>query len=627
MNKTLQTYYQEQLKEIQQLIRKAKQFIAGDQVGEAIDQLIRYDEYLSEALDLILDKRRLTKNERDRQNNTIFTKEYEVKASQIAAAVNSKVNELRTRLSNKNQDFPFKDFSLAADLSNIFGDAAPYKQLLAIQKLLKVGRCVAQVRVQQDGGIKVGAGLLIESNYLLTCHELIPNQALAQQTEISIDFIDQSQQGILSYTLDADTWIGDAPLNFVKIKVKEVISSWHLYNGTSNSPKSGQPLLFIDSGQAEDLLGQIQTSRVQQFSDPFLESDPHESVVVPGTPVFNKEGQVIGLHHGSQSGTHRMTTWSAIEHYTEIEEVEIEAAPLPVKEPEPTTKTDLNQAEQPFFGLHHQYTCDRVMHNDHFTPYIDVADQQEQERLHFFYLHGGERQEHLGLFNRFVARLKGQDKDHIKLAQDNGVKIEKVILNFPRSFRLENLKIELPLKVLLAFQLEEKQIEKIENKSLADALSVENSLLYQLRKEDKVCLLINVNESAWNPELTPQAATWFIEDFCQKALPEICPEFFIFFAINYDDEDEEEKAEMQAEVQAALDQGKYTKALFPVLDMVEYRDIKAWFDEYAVFWEHDRKRIRQVRSRHFGTEKTPRYMEDVQDILEDIIEEVNQENT
>ncbi|MEM6379564.1 MAG: hypothetical protein AAF705_15265, partial [Bacteroidota bacterium] len=160
-----------------------------------------------------------------------------------------------------------------------------------------------------------------------------------------------------------------------------------------------------------------------------------------------------------------------------------------------------------------------------------------------------------------------------------------------------------------------------------DALTFENSTIYNYQAKDKVCILINVNESAWNPDLTPKAATWFIEDFCQSSLPAVCPEFFIFFAINYDDEDEEEKIEMQLEVQAALDEGKYTKALFPVLDMVEYRDIKAWFDEYAVFWNYDRKRIRQVRTRHFGTDKTPRFMEDVQDILEKIIEEIKQENT
>lgn len=621
MDKTLKTYYQVQLEKIQQLIRKARKFIAEDRVGEAIDQLVRYDEYLSENLDLILDKRRLTKNERDRQNNLIYTKDYEVKASQIAAAVNGKISNLRTQLSTKNQDFPHKDFTLSANLNSIFGDGAPYKKLKAIQKLLRVSRCICQVHTPQAGALKVGAGILVEGNYLMTSFELIPNAEVAKLAAIKVDFIDHNQEAILSYSLEADTWTGDAHLNFAKIKVKETVSSWHLYTDTSDSPKSGQALLSINSGLAGDLKGQVYLSHLQQFTDPFLKADTEEHSIIPGTPVFNKAGKIVGLHHGSQGESKPITTWNAIQNYEIISVEEPDTSPSST---EVKGKEIEETSAKRYFGAHHQYTCDRVLHNDHFTPYIDVADQQEQERLHFFYLHGGERQEHLGLFNRFVGRLKGQDKDHIKVANDNGAKIEKVIISFPRSFRLENLKIELPLKVLLAFQLEEKQIEKIENKSLADALTVENSLLYQLRKEDKVCLLINVNESAWNPDLTPQAATWFIEDFCQKALPEICPEFFIFFAINYDDEDEDEKAEMQAEVQAALDQGKYTKALFPVLDMVEYRDIKAWFDEYAVFWEHDRKRIRQVRSRHFGNERTPRYMEDVQEILEDIIEEVNQ---
>lgn len=626
MNKTLQTYYQEQLQEIRELIRKAKKRIGEDQVSAAIDLLVQYDEYLSEALDLILNKRALTNNERKRQNNTIFLKDYEVKASQIAKAISDKINDLRDSIAIKNQDFPHKDFTLSGDLNELFGTAAPFKKLLAIQKLLSVSRCVCQVQVQYQNKMEIGTGLLVKGNFLITSHQLISRPELAKSAVLKVDFVDQQRQDILTYSLDADTWMGDPQLNFAKIKVKETISSWHLYAGSYSSPKSGQHLILLDSGPAERLSGQVYSSRLQQFIAPFLSHDAQEYQIQPGTPVFSKEGEIVGLHHGSQASSPQITTWNAIENY---EEIITDDASQPLSSPPQVISNSLEATASStrYFGDHHQYTCDRVHHNDHFTPYIDVADQQEQERLHFFYLHGGERQEHLGLFNRFVARLKGQDKDHIKAAHDNGIKVEKVIINFPRSFRLENLKIELPLKVLLAFQLEEKQIEKIEQKCLADALKVENSILYQLRSEDKVGLLINVNESAWNPDLTPQAATWFIEDFCQKALPEICPEFFIFFAINYDDEDEEETAEMQAEVQAALDQGKYTQALFPVLDMVEYRDIKAWFDEYAVFWEYDRKRIREVRSRHFGKEKTPRYMEDVQEILEDVIEEVNQKNT
>jgi hypothetical protein len=57
--------------------------------------------------------------------------------------------------------------------------------------------------------------------------------------------------------------------------------------------------------------------------------------------------------------------------------------------------------------------------------------------------------------------------------------------------------------------------------------------------------------------------------------------------------------------------------------MVEGRDIKAWFAEYAVYWDHDRKAIRQTQKRHFPDLKEPQYMVDVEDILADIIEEIN----
>jgi hypothetical protein len=614
MSKTLQTYYQEHLQVIQQLTRATSKLIAEDRVGAAIDQLIQFDENLSEALDLVLDKRRLTKNERGRQNNTIFTEQYEVSASQIAQAVLSKIKTLKQQLSQKNQDFPFKDLFLPEHFETAFGKAAPYKTLFFAKELLNISRCICQVQVNHPKGLQSGSGLLIEGNFLITAYELLPDANTAKQSQIKTDYLDGSRSSIKSYALDANTWTGDPTLNFVKIKVQESLSTWNMFAGATHSPKRDQLLLILDNGQKETLEGHLHLSSLQQFTDPFLIGDQSDQTILPGSPVFTKSGQIVGLHHGSQTGIDRMTAWSAIEYYEPVA-AEPVAAPI-IKQP-------LLPNESLRFQEHHKYTCDRIEHNDRFTPYTDLADQHEQDCLHFFYLYGGERQEHLGLFNRFVTRLQGRDKDYIQAPEKGLNKVEKAIISFPRSFELANLKIELPVKVFLEFRLEQKQIEKIEHKCLADALKYPNSLLYQLRRQDKVCLMIEVTESVWDPKLTPQVVTWFIEDFCQKNLPDNSPEFFLFFAINYDDEDHED---IQEEVLAALDNGKYTEALFPVLDMVQNRDIKAWFDEYAVFWGHDRKRIRQVRNRHFGDTKAPRFMEDVQEILKDVIEEVNQEN-
>ncbi|MEM6377048.1 MAG: hypothetical protein AAF705_02475, partial [Bacteroidota bacterium] len=453
----MQTYYLEQLKDVQQLIRKAKKLIGEDRLREAMGQLVRYDEYLSEVLDLVLNQREWSINERAKQSNTIHVKDYEVKASQIAKAVNDKINNLRDQLAVKNQEFPYKEIVLSTDLTLLFGKAAPYKKLLATQKLLGINRCICQVQVNLNGRALTGTGLLIKENYLVSSYQLIPSAEVAASAKISIDFLDEDKQNMLNYTLDENTWTGDLSLNFAKIAIKETVSSWHLYADGSDSPRRGEPLLFLDSGKAKNLQGQISSSRLVQFADPFLSHDTQDNLISPGTPVFNKKGKIVGLHHGSQNGKNQMTSWSAIENYQELSSEETINKSSDQKQATPSPKAEPAKRE---FGYHHKNTCDRVLQNDQFTPYIDVADKKKQDRLHFFYLHGGERQEHIGLFNRFYSRLKGEDKDHIRVANRTDDKIKKIILNFPSSRQLAYIKINLPLDILLAFQLEEKQIEK-----------------------------------------------------------------------------------------------------------------------------------------------------------------------
>jgi hypothetical protein len=147
--------------------------------------------------------------------------------------------------------------------------------------------------------------------------------------------------------------------------------------------------------------------------------------------------------------------------------------------------------------------------------------------------------------------LEGRDQDHISLPKSIKQVKDQIVI-FPRSSRLENLKLELPVRVLKTFGLEEHQIEKIAEKHLADILDYSNSTVYQWGKGDKICLLIEVSEAVWDKELTPEVATWFIEEFCQPSISENSPEFFIFFAINYDDE---EPDEIKAEVLDALNKG------------------------------------------------------------------------
>lgn len=607
MAKSLKTYYQEAFDELAQLEQDSRARLTK-YFPKVMDALIAFDDVLADELNFVLIKNEWQKSERARRDKLITADAHTASVNQSVKAIIEKLNWIKQHIRDKDLDLPFKDCMATNAVDQYLAFQRPYARLQWIKKILHLSRCVGQIRDAQ--GQVLGAGLLIEGNRMLSSFQVLPDPSSISGLQLFIDFI-QADEPAPVFTLDANSWRGDAELNIASVHVVEALSTWNTLQLAPATVKSNQPLFTLSAGQAEGLTGLLVQSRLLQYQISHLEGEDTGLELLPGSPIFDEQGNWLGIHQGGN--LFRATTATAIEDF-------LQGAPeaaAPASAEKNTTDATAERAKD--FNEHHQYTCNRVEHYDRFTEYVDIKQGIERKDLHFFYLHGGELQSHIGLFKRFVTKLEGRDQDHISLPKSIKQVKDQIVI-FPRSSRLENLKLELPVRVLKTFGLEEHQIEKIAEKHLADILDYSNSTVYQWGKGDKICLLIEVSEAVWDKELTPEVATWFIEEFCQPSIPENSPEFFIFFAINYDDE---EPDEIKAEVLDALNKGKYLEHLFPELDMVEGRDIKAWFAEYAVYWDHDRKAIRQTQKRHFPDLKEPQYMVDVEDILADIIEEIN----
>lgn len=611
MSKTLKAYYQEGFEQLAALVKQNQSQVTTN-LEKALNTLIAYDELLAEELELYLAKNRWVKNRRDFNDKIITSEGHEVVVNQIAKSILAKLSSLRKKIKDKDLDLPTKDCQLTDGVLNYLEHTGAYARLDWMKTFLARSRCVA--RIGDGNGQVIGSGLLIEGNRLLTTFELLPDAERVAGLQIKVDFVQQDEPAPI-YSLLPQTWKANSDLNIVTVEVAEPLSNWNSLPPVPTTLKSNQLIFSISAGQDEPLRGQLAQNRLLQYQGAFLFGEDTSVEIQSGTPLFDEGGNWLGMHHGGES--YQATTASAVDDF--LQGTLDEEDPAPAEKQEQATEILSHKR----FNEHHQYACNRVEHYDRFTAYIDLKEEEMKRDLHFFYLHGGELQAHVGLYNRFVAKLEGTDQDHISITKVKN-RVASKIISFPQSTRLDNLKLQLPVRVLKTFGLEEPQIEKIADKHLSAVLNFPGSIVYQWEKADKVCLLIGVEEYVWDKDLTPEIATWFIEEFCQKALPENSPEFFIFFAIYYEDEEDDE---LKTEVLEALGKGKYINHFFPELDMVQPRDVKAWFAEYAVYWDHDRKAMRQTRKRHFGELKAPQYMEDVQDILEEVIEEINDNNT
>ena len=93
------------------------------------------------------------------------------------------------------------------------------------------------------------------------------------------------------------------------------------------------------------------------------------------------------------------------------------------------------------FNTHHQFTANRIKQDGDFIKYI-YQKAETSEKLHFFYLHGGDLQEHKGLYKRFANKLAGRDTDFKTDYKASDIIVKDFdAIRFPNYTEEETLKI------------------------------------------------------------------------------------------------------------------------------------------------------------------------------------------
>lgn len=261
------------------------------------------------------------------------------------------------------------------------------------------------------------------------------------------------------------------------------------------------------------------------------------------------------------------------------------------------------------FNPKHQYTCDRSKQYNLFEPLLDEA---ENARIHYFYLHGGESHKHGSLFRRFVNRTIGEERL-------TGYTVVDISINdIEPDTDLNRLGLEFSKTILRELGNPECNWPKIPERSLAWAIA-NGDRTHKLDKKGKILLHLSITEGIWDADIVPTQAFTLIQNFCQKeSLPSDAPEVFLFFSIEYNNDNEN----IKKEIDDAMVQAKFLTTMGE-LQMITQPDVKNWFTKYRKMWEDEDER-EAVRKKHFNTEPETMYMKKVQRKLNTIIEEVNE---
>jgi hypothetical protein len=261
--------------------------------------------------------------------------------------------------------------------------------------------------------------------------------------------------------------------------------------------------------------------------------------------------------------------------------------------------------------LDHSYTVNRSSHSSSLTAALETNPQQ---RIHYFYLYGGDLQLHTGFFRRVTLDLEGRSVDYLNPHVAAACRALRIELNFQGQSSHLNYQTELLKSLFGAFTLQPNALGPLLERRLSDILS-QSPQLRDLGGQDYVCVYIHIDRYTWDPSLTPEVAHWFMEQFCDCTLSEQQPRLLFFFSVEFEEDDEDQASEIRERV----DDNPKIIAL-PELNSIPTSDIDRWLSKYRVLAPDPRERKKILQEKFSASSH---YMIDVQEELEKLIKTYN----
>ncbi|AEE50346.1 hypothetical protein [Haliscomenobacter hydrossis] len=271
-----------------------------------------------------------------------------------------------------------------------------------------------------------------------------------------------------------------------------------------------------------------------------------------------------------------------------------------------------NQSQSNLLHLHHSYTCDRSPQTQAFNAQLQATADQ---RVQFFYLYGGDLHLHTGMFRRIVLDLEGRSLDYLNAGLAVACKVKSIEITFEGYEPLEDYKTELLKGIFAAFALQPNQLGPLLSRKLTDIVQ-HSPQVRDLTGMDYVCVYINIDKYSWYSDHTPEAARWFMEEFCNVPLNANQPRMLFFFSVEFEEED----ADLAQDVRDKVDDNPKIQAL-PELNKVALADIDRWLGKHKKIQPDPRERKKILQERFNGA--PDHYMIDVQETLQELIKSYN----
>ncbi|HOY15707.1 MAG TPA: hypothetical protein PLC89_00375 [Haliscomenobacter sp.] len=271
-----------------------------------------------------------------------------------------------------------------------------------------------------------------------------------------------------------------------------------------------------------------------------------------------------------------------------------------------------NQGQSNLLHIHHSYTCDRSPQTQAINAQLQLAPDQ---RVQFFYLYGGDLHLHTGMFRRIVLDLEGRSLDYLNAGLAAACKVKSIEITFEGYEPLEDYKTELLKGIFAAFALQPNQLGPLLSRKLTDIVQ-HSPQVRDLTGMDYVCVYINIDKYSWYSDHTPEAARWFMEEFCNVPLNANQPRMLFFFSVEFEEED----ADLAQDVRDKVDDNPKIQAL-PELNKVALADIDRWLGKYKKIQPDPRERKKILQERFNGA--PDHYMIDVQETLQELIKSYN----
>lgn len=262
----------------------------------------------------------------------------------------------------------------------------------------------------------------------------------------------------------------------------------------------------------------------------------------------------------------------------------------------------------------HALTCDRHEQSDTFE--LNYWDPPEPgKRVHFYYLYGDTRQEHESLFQRLGLDLGGFLLNWEQEDYNPGTKLYPVAFK-PRVHRNPKLfKINILRELLSRFFEPVNAQQPILNKKLCDLL--QSPKLKDYGPKDLVFILITLDDHNWHETLIPALVRDLCENFCKDKLDADAPQFFFFFGIEYQKDNQLVKTQVHQSITTA----KYGHSL-PELQPVAISDLEEWLSRYRVLLESRNLEAADLAQKLFPNQSTLD-MADVERTLKELIDQHN----